>query len=238
MPADFAAHVRAETEAFAAVLAAAVTDPALLDRPVLSCPGWNLYDLADHLGGVHRWVVTAIEDGHGRGSSDPAPRDPAALHGWFTDGAAALRAALDGDPDRPAWSFSREPGHDRLAFWQRRQAHENLIHRWDAQAATGAPGPIDTDLAVDGIAEVLEVFVPRMRVRGLLGPLPQGVRLEASDAGQAWVLGDDPGQVVATVTGPAAGLLLHLWKRAGDTEVTWSGDAEAGRAVLAHAVTP
>lgn len=237
MTADFAAHLRAETDAFAAVLAAAIADPALLARPVASCPGWNLYDLTDHLGGVHRWVVTAIDEGHGRGAPDAAPHEASALLAWFADGVADLIAALDRDADRPAWSFSREPGHDRLAFWQRRQAHENLIHRWDAESAIGRPGPLDATLAADGIAEVLEVFVPRMRARGLLGPLPDAVRLRATDTAAEWVIGDDPNHVVATISGPAADLLLHLWKRTGDADLTWSGDGDAGRVTLANAVT-
>ncbi len=230
-------HVRAETSAYAAVLARAVDDPSLLARPVDGCPGWTLHDLTDHLGGVHRWVVTAIEEGHGRGAAEPAPRDPVALRAWFGEGATALIMALDGGPASPAWSFSREPGHDRLAFWQRRQAHENLVHRWDAQSAVGTPAALDRALAADGIAEVLEVFVPRMRVRGLLGALPDGIRLEATDTGGAWVLGDDPDHVVATLRGSADRLLLHLWKRVDESGLAWSGDAEAGRAVLAQAVT-
>ena len=237
MTPDQAAHLSAESAAYAAVLSRAVADPALLDRPVASCPGWTLYDLTDHLGSVHRWVVTAIDEGHGRGASDPAPRDPVALREWFTEGVLVLRAALDGDPDRPAWSFSREPGHDRLGFWQRRQAQENLVHRWDAQAAVGTPETVDSALAADGISEVIEVFIPRMRARGMLGELPDGIRLEAVDTGGAWVLGDDPGHIVATLRGRADRLLLHLWKRVDETGLTWSGNAETGRAVLAQAVT-
>lgn len=76
-----------------------------------------------------------------------------------------------------------------------------------------------------------------MRVRGLLGPLPDAVRLRATDTAAEWVIGDDPNHVVATINGPAADLLLHLWKRTGDADLTWSGDGDAGRVTLANAVT-
>ena len=107
----------------------------------------------------------------------------------------------------------------------------------EPQAAVGTPETVDSALAADGISEVIEVFIPRMRARGLLGELPDGIRLEAVDTGGAWVLGDDLGHIVATLRGRADRLLLHLWKRVDETGLTWSGNAETGRAVLAQAVT-
>ena len=58
-------------------------------------------------------------------------------------------------------------------FWARRQAHETTIHAVDALAASlgGCPTsdesagalPIDAELAVDGIDELVSGFMPRGR---------------------------------------------------------------------------
>ena len=47
-----------------------------------------------------------------------------------------------------------------VGFWVRRMGLETVIHRIDAELAVGAPvAPIGDDLAVDGIDELLKVFV-------------------------------------------------------------------------------
>lgn len=233
---DHTAATRAELATYEHLLRSAVDDPSLLGRAVPACPGWTLHDLTDHLGGVHRWVVTAIREGHGRGASAPAPSDPADLVEWFRSGAEELLAALHGDPKAPAWSFSREPGHRTLGFWQRRQMHENLIHRVDAEQACGLTVHLDAEVAADGIAEVFDVFVPRMRARGVLGDLARPVLLRRSDGPGEWLAGD-PGDPVATASGSAADLDLVLWKRAPAGKLTWSGDEVAGTATLAQPLT-
>ena len=111
------------------------------------------------------------------------------------------------------------------------------MHAWDAETAVGVASSLEPELAWDGVAEILEVFVPRMRARGLLGELPQSVRLTATDADGDVVIGDGS-EPVAGVTGPAADVLLHLWKRIDGDRLTWTGDVSAGRDVLARALTP
>lgn len=204
-PDSYLAHVAADTAAFAATLDRAVADPTLLGAPVSACPGWGLYELADHLGAVHRWVCGGIREGRGDTSPEAGPTDPGALAAWFRAGAADLLEALRGDPATSAWTFHPPP---TLGFWQRRQAMENLVHRWDAEAAVGDPGPVDTALAADGVAEVLEVFVPRRLGNGRLDPMPAAVALRTTDTEGRWVLGE--GDPVAELTGPAGVLLLHL----------------------------
>ena len=75
---------------------------------------------------------------------------------------AGLAALLDAmrtvDPATPVWTFSRSD--PTATFWHRRMAHETVVHRVDAEQATGAVGPLDPALVVDGIAESLEVFAP------------------------------------------------------------------------------
>lgn len=229
-PAAYLSHVEQDTAAYAAVLDLAVAEPALLAVPVAACPGWTLLDLTHHLGDVHRWVCGAVREGHGDTTTDDLPTDAGSLAAWFRAGAADLLSVLDGDPARPAWTF-HPPGV--LGFWQRRQAFENVVHRWDAETTVGRPSPVAAGLATDGVAEVLEVFVPRRLGKGWLRPLPHAVALRSGDTGGAWVLGEGP--PVATLTAPADALLLHLWKRLGadDPSLTWSGDRAAGERVLA-----
>src|SRR5205085_4835630 len=47
-----------------------------------------------------------------------------------------------------------------VGFWIRRMAQETVIHRIDAELGTGQQvAPIPADLAVDGIDELLKIFV-------------------------------------------------------------------------------
>ena len=63
----------------------------------------------------------------------------------------------------------------------------------------------------------------------------RGLRVATTDSGGEWVFGDD---AVATLTGPAADLLLLLMHRQEPDVLTWSGDEEQGRSVLALALAP
>ena len=78
---------------------------------------------------------------------------------WYRDQADDMLAALDASqPGDPCWNWT---GADFTAAWVlRRQAHEAAVHRWDAEAVAGDPMAIDVDLAVDGIDELLDVFLP------------------------------------------------------------------------------
>lgn len=226
-------HTRAAVASILDVVRRADTES--LSAAVAACDGWTVGDLVAHLGGVHRWAAVAVREGRGDHETEPAPSDPAELAGWFEAGAEELFAALSGDPKHPAWSFSREPGHDDLGFWQRRQAHENSMHAWDVATALGAPASYDESLAADGIGEVLEVFVPRMRARGLLGDLPVSVALIGPDF--YWLVGDAP-DPIAEAQGSCMDILLTLWHRSDGTTLTWGGHADAGRAVLRQPLVP
>jgi uncharacterized protein (TIGR03083 family) len=81
-------------------------------------------------------------------------------------GLAHVRAEAT-DPDAPCGSLGPKLGTAR--FWFRRRAHEHAVHAYDAQVTVGAAGTIDAALALDGIDEVVTVFLPR-QVR--LGRIP------------------------------------------------------------------
>ncbi|HUA31194.1 MAG TPA: maleylpyruvate isomerase family mycothiol-dependent enzyme [Streptosporangiaceae bacterium] len=227
--AAYLSHLRSDLAAFEACLGGD------LAAPVAHCGRWTLYDLADHLGGGNLWAAAAVTERRGDLEAAPGPRDPAALAAWLSGTGAVLLAALDADPDAPAWTIAPPP---TVGFWQRRRCMETLIHRWDAEHAVAAGGFIDPALADDGVAEVVDTMLPRQIRLGRTHPPPHAVRLTATDTGSSWLLG--PGDPVAAVEGTAAGLLLVLWGRlaADDPALSWSGDREQGRAALNRALVP
>lgn len=207
-----------------------------LSARIAACPDFDLTGLAHHLGGIHVWATRALA------SSDPPPRPPAgpversALVDWYAGAARALLDALrTTDPAAPCFTF----GPPRTtAFWLRRQVHETTVHLWDAQSALGDPEPLDPKLSADGVDEVLSVFLPRQVDLGRTPPVARSVGLEATDTGGRWLVGDgDGGDPVATVRGPAASLLLLLWKRTAvaDPALTVDGDPTP---TLSLALTP
>lgn len=213
---DHLAALTASTAAFGQLLACSD-----LDRAVPSCPGWRVRDLAHHLGNVHAWAEAATR-------SDVPPAEPAGgpagrdeLVGWYDGRAAALLERLrTADPGEPCWHFGAKPR--TVGWWVRRQAHETSVHLWDAQAALGHAPPLEPILAADGVAEVLDVFVPRQVRLGRIPPLAASVRLVATDADLHRSLGD--GEPVATLTGTASDLLLVLWGRVPVDRLEVTGD--------------
>ncbi len=227
--ARYLAHLRRESGAFGACLAAD------LSAPVRHCGDWTLYDLADHLGRDNLWAAAAVTDQRGDFAAPAAPRDRIALENWFRDTCDVLHAALDTDPAATAWTIAPPP---TVGFWQRRRCLETLIHRWDAQHALGATGPLDPALAADGVAEVVGTMAPRQIRLGRMPPASHAVRFRALDAESSWTFG--PGEPVATIQATAASLLLLLWGRlpADDPSITWDGDRRKALATLSGPLVP
>jgi uncharacterized protein (TIGR03083 family) len=213
---DYLAHLRSDVDAVLGVLGT-----ASLTEPVVSCPGWTVRELVEHLGSVHRWATGIVRTGA------PSPLEDehgvSDLSAWFAAGADVLIDELAAaDPDEACWSFTaaRTKG-----FWRRRQALETVVHRWDAERALGQPGTIAPTLAADGVDEVVGLMTPRQIKMGRIPALPATLSLRATDTDQEWVLGD--GQPTASVEASAENLLLLLWHRIdpGDPRVRTTGDA-------------
>lgn len=218
--------------------------PGALGAPVPSCPEWTVLDLIHHLGTTYEWVATHVTRGETT-PPDPAP-DPAertlpegeSALGWWDEQYSLVIAALEAVDSRlPAWNWA--PQAKQAAFWQRRMANETAVHRWDAQMAVGLPEPIDAALAVDGVAEVLDTWLPA-GVR--LGPRDRGgiAHLRATDAAAEWFVRLRPegfalldtGTVLDTsapherviAAGNASDLMLALWGRIGFDVLEVAGD--------------
>jgi uncharacterized protein (TIGR03083 family) len=201
-----------------------------LSTRVPSCPEWTVRDLLAHIGMVHRWATTIVgERRSGPAAESAIPTDDALLS-WYRQGHAALVDTLAGAPaDVACWSFLPSPSP--LEFWCRRQLHETAIHRVDAGLANGERIAYDTDLAADGIDEIITKFLPRPS-SNLHLPTERSLLVEATDARRGWRVVIGPGTPTGdevraddnayesdcVVRGDASDLYLLLWNRR-----DWSG---------------
>jgi len=209
-----------------------VTAALPADTPVPTCPEWTVRDLVTHVGSGHRVAAGLVEQ---RLSQPPpftptdAPQEPADWPEWLAAGAARLTAAVrDAGPECPVWTWQ----DDRTAgFWLRRMLHDELVHRYDAEFAAGAPGPVAPDLAADGVSDILacaaRLSTPRYAARGAFTGLAgtgETLLFEATDPGldSAWLVTRAPegavwrtgrGPADVRVAAPARDLLLVLNRR-------------------------
>jgi uncharacterized protein (TIGR03083 family) len=211
-----------------------------LDAQVPTCPEWTVRELARHLGRVHRWAATYVRDARAQQMTPEdaedcwgAMPDDADLPGWYRQSHAGLVDALERAPqDLLCWSFL--PAPSPLAFWARRQAHETVIHRVDAELAAGhrpRVTEVATQVAVDGIDELLLCFYSR-RNRVCSDRL-RTLAVAATDADAAWLMHVGPegarsergtGTADGQVSGPAAVLYLGLWNRGPLDRADLAGD--------------
>jgi uncharacterized protein (TIGR03083 family) len=246
--ATYIGHLRRESARFREVLAGC--GPGV---GIPSCPGWDTSDLLFHLARVQGFWATIVRTRPAPVDRDaPEPRRAAsydALLAHFDESHAALVAELEAaDPADVAWTWSTE---QTVGFTIRRQAHEALIHRLDAEQAAGTVTPLDPGLAADGVRETLEVMFGSTPPWGEFHPLSQHVRVDCTDTGDAtWVqLGtltgtdpatgetldegdirvvDDPGvEPDAVVAGPAGALDAWLWRRGDDGSIVVHGDRDS-----------
>ncbi|HET7399133.1 MAG TPA: maleylpyruvate isomerase family mycothiol-dependent enzyme [Intrasporangium sp.] len=251
-------HLAADSARFRDVLATAPPS-----RRVPTCPDWDCDDLLWHLGQV-QWFWGEIAE---RGLTDPAeleamnatredrPPDRAGLLDLYDRASGRLHRVLSRlQPTTPLWMWA----DDKTAgYIRRRQAHEAMIHRLDAELTVGARTPLDCRLAADGVDEALRIMRGYEPEPGLThvatGPT---VMLATVDAMHAWTVtpvhvtgtdedghevdvrrflvsdGPDEGSA-AEICGSAADLDCWLWNRPPDGEITRAGDAAALAAVEA-----
>ena len=224
-PDEFFAEIRSSAGTLADIVR--TQDP---DLPIATCPDWSLRELAAHLGRVHRWAAEiVIARAAQRIPFDAVPDlqypdERAAQPTWLTGGADRLIAAIAEAGPAQVWAFGRMAP---ATFWARRQAHETMVHRVDAELAAGRPAVLDAPLAADGIDEWLWLLRgPRRPALGAAG-LPAGavLHMHAADDGCAtrdWLVSvaadgitvrDGHGPANVSVAGPAGRLLLVLLRR-------------------------
>lgn len=250
---DYLAHLSRDSARFVEVLAR--TRP---ETRVPSCPDWDADDLLWHLAEVQWFWGTIAGRGLTRSEDVEAldnggrPTDRDGLLAYFSQATADLHGTLsETSPETPAWTWSDEQS---IGFIRRRQAHEALIHRLDAELTAGDRTTMDADLSTDGVDEVLNVMYAGLPPWGRFTPDPtQTVRIQATDTQRSWLVtlgqltGTDPDGTVhdepdlavapaddaaadtgeppaATVFGTAADLDCWLWHRPPLGQVERSGD--------------
>ncbi|TCC34169.1 maleylpyruvate isomerase family mycothiol-dependent enzyme [Kribbella speibonae] len=228
----FLEHLRAESARLGEVARTG------LDAAVPSCPGWTVDDVVRHVAMVYVHKVEVLKLG---ALPDPWPPDFTGLTSleWYDDARAAIVDALEAaGTETPTWTFS--PRDRTSAFWYRRMTHETVIHRIDVEQAHDAVTPIDPELALDGIDEILYPTLggPWWEEGDTAHPIDAAVRLTAS--GRSWTVDADAtsvdvrqgaeGDAAAEVSGDPAQVYLWLWGRAGDDVVEIVGDPDVVRA--------
>ncbi|MBT2481798.1 maleylpyruvate isomerase family mycothiol-dependent enzyme [Streptomyces sp. ISL-94] len=251
-------HLRAEASAFEQAVRRAL-EPGRAAPLVPSCPGWSVSDLIGHLGGVQRYVAHILRE---RLTQAPDPSDlslyglpadpdvlaawprperapnrgpaPDALTAWYAEGARSLAGLFrELGPDVPVWSWSAEQSS---GFWLRMQTIELAVHRWDAQSATGTPGPLDPALAADAVSQAVEVMAPaRHSQEAARAGAGERYRFRRTDGPESWTVlfsGDEvvaePGSEVPAdieAEGSASDLALFLCGRRPATALRVRGDA-------------
>lgn len=240
---DFVEEFASAAERFAVALA-----HADMSASVPACPGWATYDLACHVGNTHAWAATIVETGRSApGQNDaPASRRPRAVCDWYTGKAEDLYEVLRvADPAEPCWNFAHVD--ETVAFWQRRQTLETLVHLVDLDQAHGRATALSPEVSTEGVAEVLEVFLPRMHAKGYAAELGAPLTVRTLDTDHVWTLtprhGAAPYVAVRTepgadlLEGTAADLLQVLWKRLPADTVAWVGNHERIGAFLDSRLT-
>jgi uncharacterized protein (TIGR03083 family) len=250
---DYLGHLARNSARFAQVLARA---PAGMRVP--TCPGWDADDLLWHLAQVQWFWGTIVGNGLRTQAeveslerpSRPGRREELAAH--FDRASGDLQHNLSTtSPGTPAWTWSEQQS---VGFILRRQAHEALIHRLDAELTMGQRTPMDADISADGIDEALGFMGSAVPLRGRFLPEPaMTIQVRTSEQHRSWLVtlgrlsgtqGDsnqhnEPALQVAalgfgtpaadepaaaTIDGGAADLDCLLWNRPAAGRVQWAGD--------------
>ena len=263
MSLDFLSALRRESDRFLDV--AAEADPS---ARVPSCPEWAVADLLWHLAEVQWFWATIVEERRTGPEDLEAPQRPTDHDALVTfagqQADRLIRVLTETAPDTEVymWAPDRTVGYIR-----RRQAHEALIHRLDAELAAGAVTPLDADLAADGVLECLGVMYGGQPAWGSFvgdgrrvlvnltdrpdagvsvelglfsGTDPESGKTYADEQDITVVPADPDRPPRATIRGTADDVDAWLWHRRGDDVVSLEGDEavlEALRGVLRQPIT-
>jgi uncharacterized protein (TIGR03083 family) len=217
-PGDYLATIRSEGTSLLA------TASGHLDRPVPTCPEWDVAALVTHLGGVYGWVVGILESNGEpfQGKRPDPPGERAELPEWFASlHSQVIEALSTRPPDAPAWVFASSAPHE-AGWWYRRQALETAVHRVDTESAVGQVTSVEPLLAADGIDEFLMQFLPGILRRSGGGGLEGTLHVHCTDTPGEWWLDFDAEGLTpkrehakgdTALRGPASGLFLWLMNR-------------------------
>lgn len=193
---------------------AARSDPT---RSVLQYPGWTLADLVSHTASIHGRTILICRDLPVERISPPRLPDGKDPVQWYEETLEEMLAALEAaDPDTPAWAFGPE---QKLGFWERRMVIETGVHRWDAHQAIGEPSPLTERVALCGLDEFGDMWLPHCGEVSTLEVVDE-------ESGRSWRYGQ--GEPETTVVAPKSELYLRLVSRPSSVQLPddWAGGVD------------
>ena len=246
-------HIRQESRLFWELIGGAAGG-----ERVPTCPDWDADDLLWHLGEVQWYWGMIAERGLTRedevqgleAAREERPTERAGLLAHFERASERLQRMLRTlDPQTELWMWHTDHS---AGYISRRQAHEALMHRIDAELTVGAQhSTIDCRLAADGVDEALRVMRGYPPEYGLTAtPLGPSVTVAVVDGFHTWTVtpvhvsgvdpdgdswderrfavtdGPDEGSV-AEIAGTAGDLDCWLWNRPAHGEISRTGDEAA-----------
>jgi uncharacterized protein (TIGR03083 family) len=208
---------------------AALADVAVenLDLDVLTCPGWTMADLVQHVSDVQWFWATIVSErltSPPDESARPSPVGPGELVETFRCRTSALVAALrDVDSSQAVWTWASQKD---VGFVSRHQVQEAAVHNFDAAFTAGALFAMKASAATDAVEEFLTFSIASAddpkddSVPALSGPF--NIICHGTDV--SWtidtVIGTNHLTVVRgrdhdapSITAPPADLLLWLYGR-------------------------
>lgn len=222
-------HLRADADRLAVA-----ARKARLDAPVPTCPDWDVAALVTHVAAVYDHKIACMRLQRRPEEGEWAHEPPAGQHvvDWLTGTLDNLVAELRArGPEAP--SFTWYPTNQTVGFWYRRMAHETAVHRIDAELAAGDASPVDNELALDGIDEMLVAFLAGPWWAADPVPTASGRTVAVRAGGELWriTLERDAvgvsraeGPADATVEGEPSDVLMWAWRRE-PARVVADGDA-------------
>lgn len=184
-PATWLDHLRTESARFLAAMR--VARPT---APVPACPDWTATDLAWHLTEVQWLWATVVEERLSDVDGLQGPEQPDSyrdvLAACAVQSQRLLEALAEADPATAVYTWAPDR---TVGFVLRRQAHEALVHRVDAEQAAGTAGasgtatPVDPHLASDGVHEALDVMFGGCPPWGTFSSDDLQVEVRAADTG-------------------------------------------------------
>jgi len=203
-----------------------------LAAEVPSCPGWTVESVVRHTATVYLHKVEILKFGARPDPWPPNLDDRDALELYDEARAAVVAALQQAGTDLPTWTFS--PDDKTSSFWYRRMALETAVHRVDVELAHDVVTPVDRELALDGIDELLVLMLggPWWEEGDTEHPVDATVRVTSE--GRSWtarltataatVTPDAEGEADAEIFGEANDLYLWLWGRQPAASVQSAGD--------------
>jgi len=149
---DFIAEIERASKSMRAIYSNQVES-----NRVPSCPDWNLKQLMLHLADVQaHWAKTILNPDAAEEMDFINQTPDRDINEWCESKTQELIDAINSvSPDKPCATWWTSPKTAEAIA--RHQAQEACVHAWDAHLATGQDIPLPCEVALDGIAEWINV---------------------------------------------------------------------------------